>query len=682
MFNKTTKHMPNLAKMMAVAVVGYAYANLGMMFVFQHLLPVDFIWPTLIFLTTICGWLTHLSATRIIFTRLNLIPVRLRLGFITLMMLMGVLFFVQGPYPVPSNLALNTGTFADAYNATTGFFTVVIVGATGMLTLILLAVGRTQPIVPRFIVVTGMISLYMLVGLLIYSDYGITVDEFTQRDHGRVSLNYVLQQADLAFATDLLGEGIINLQEYESRYYPVAFHLPLVFVESLNNMPDDTRQLWLFRHYAMFLFFFLGVLAFFRLVYEQFKSWILGVVGAVFLVCMPLIFAHTFNNIKDPVFVSAYIIALYFGLRYWRRKSITSALAFAVGTAFASNVRIVAAFIPVAIVGLTLLDQLKKSRRQQRTVPQLIGGLLTFLVMFTLFHVLFHPASWSDPIGFNLDALTTFSNYEVWDGQVFYRGAMIYGQSAPWHYLPVWILITIPVGYLALFALGAVATLYALVRRHIHILTDERREDVMFLAMFTLPILALILLQSTMYNDWRQFYFLYVPFVLVMVRGVEILAEWYTRFAGRQSIQLGLLGVFALLALHQIHLVGWMFANHPHQIVYRSSPAVEILGGRENFARDNMRSSTKQAMKHITSIDESDEIVIWLGLYTTTGHYQILPREHRERIRLVEDLSNGADYVINLYVYPLQPFEFDEIYSVSVDGVRVFTVYSHSTPDE
>ena len=100
---------------------------------------------------------------------------------------------------------------------------------------------------------------YLLLGLVIYSDFGIPWDEPIQRITGGVSVKYIGQ----ILAPKLLTGKIVGFPELSSwmdRDYGVAFEAPLVILEHWFSIHDE-RDVYLFRHLATFLFSYVGVLA-------------------------------------------------------------------------------------------------------------------------------------------------------------------------------------------------------------------------------------------------------------------------------------------------------------------------------------------------------------------------------------------------------------------------------------
>jgi hypothetical protein len=671
-------HYGGLAAALIALVIGLACAHLALLFGLQHRLsPVQSV-IALALLTGPLALVAYFALTRLVSPRLSVFPPGWRYALLAVSGGLGLALLLSTPFGLPTGQlieSVSTSSLAVAINQVVSLITLLLAGGFLMVTLLLVVIGTRRPLFPRFPVVMLFIAVYLLAGLFVYDDYGVFYDGPIQRQHGYVSMKYLLSKIHLRLAEEDFS-AVPDLETYEHRYYGVAFHLPLVAFEMVNGLDGIGPETWLFRHYATFLLSFCGVLAFYRLAADKFESWPLGLAGALFLVLTPRIFAESFYNIKDGAFLAAFSIALYFGFRYWRRKDIMSALLFGVTTAFAVNIRVMAVGLLLLVPAIVLFDYLTiRGDRQRRNWLSIVIALVAFFAGY----VLTAPAAWDDPARYLLNTLRTFSDFTAWDGTVMYMGDFIRGRFPPWHYLPVWMTITIPISYLLLFAVGIVAILNTVIRHRIGILWQPEREDGIFLLMFATPIIAAIALNSTLYSSWRHVHFVYIPFLLVVLRGLQTLVVHFRsldRTATRR--RLAFLILFAGLGIYQLDLLRWMVVNHPFQNVH-FTPVAELFGGRSAFERDYWRLSARQGLEYILANDDRDTIVILPrpNIWEVWATQQMLPIEDRQRIELREQPDSEIDYVIETYRrgpgdYPLA----EEWYSIVVDGLPIMTVYT------
>ena len=162
--------------------------------------------------------------------------------------------------------------------------------------------------------------LYLSIGLIIFKDYGISLDEPFNRMNGLVSLRYVVEKFSIPLDLHQVTVHIPDFHTYIKStsniniIYGVVFDLPLALIEVLFNL-QDTRDIYLTRHLFNFFVFFVSTICFYHLINFQFKSKGLALIGVLLLILSPRIFAHSFFNSKDIIFLSLMIFAIFFSLK-------------------------------------------------------------------------------------------------------------------------------------------------------------------------------------------------------------------------------------------------------------------------------------------------------------------------------------------------------------------------------
>ena len=74
------------------------------------------------------------------------------------------------------------------------------------------------------IVLVLLFILFFLISLLIYKDYGISIDEDSTRHHGLVSFNYIKILLNNSFNLNFsIDNNLQNLKNYEYKTYGVFF---------------------------------------------------------------------------------------------------------------------------------------------------------------------------------------------------------------------------------------------------------------------------------------------------------------------------------------------------------------------------------------------------------------------------------------------------------------------------
>ncbi len=183
----------------------------------------------------------------------------------------------------------------------------------------------------------------LALGLAIHRDYGISWDEPFQRFSGAVTVKHLAER----FAPSLVGGEagrLPALEDYVDRYHGTAFEAPVVALEALLKLTDK-RDIFMFRHLLTFLFCFLGMIATYRLAARRFLDWRWGLFTVLFLVLTPRLFAESFYNSKDAVFMAAFAIAMNTAVAFVLKPDVRMALLHALATAFAIDIRIMAVIL-------------------------------------------------------------------------------------------------------------------------------------------------------------------------------------------------------------------------------------------------------------------------------------------------------------------------------------------------
>ena len=473
---------------------------------------------------------------------------------------------------------------------------------------------------------------YLLLGLWIARDYGVTWDDPIQRGHGIVTTDYINRffgvQAERFDPDD-------ELETYEHRNYGVLFSVVCYKIERMLGL-DTFREHFLLRHYAVFLVFWAGSIAFYLLLRRRFGNWKWALAGMLFLLLCPRIFAHSFFNVKDAVLLGAVMWAMYTMLRFLENPSLKWALAHGLASAVAIDVRIVAVIIPALTLGWLVLRLVSdRSLIQKALLPMGLYGLATFA-----FTVAGWPYLWGDPLGRLLESYQVMGKYQ-WGGEVLLWGEFLYPAGGlPWYYLPSWMLITIPLGISLFFLAGSGLLLYRTLPTTLKFGLKwfqgaDLRADAALFSMVAVPVAMVLWKKSVLYDDWRQMYFIYPALAAIAISGAE--------------------GLFALLrkkwivpALMTLTL-GWtmvqMVRYHPFEHVY-----FNFLAGADSefrFDQDYWGVAYKQAFEKLLETDSSELITFYTQNYPGTANHAFLPKEDEARFRQVWEEKGAKYYLTN-----------------------------------
>jgi hypothetical protein len=525
--------------------------------------------------------------------------------------------------------------------------------------------------VPRICIVLFFL-FYLSVGFSVYKDYGISWDEPIQRDSGIISAKYLTSLIVPSFNPPEYSR-VPSLRECPDCKYGIIFDSFMYFCDVLLGYHDNMlEQCFYFRHLCTFLLFFVSTIFFFLILNNRFNNWMIGLTGTLFLMLSPRIFADSFYNDKDIVFLSFFIIAIYFFIQFLNTKTHMNSFLFALSSALMVDTRITGVFVPFLAVIMSLLDFIKAKPNSFTDAFKGLIPLFTYLAYCLILMVFFWPYLWENPVRNFIDAFLYMAKYP-WPYSDLYMGTFIKATSLPWHYIPVWILVTTPIMYTVFFLFGTFWVLRDTVWRGIKLYCNENeRQDFLFLLLFIAPIVTVIILKSTLYNGWRQMYFSYVPFILIAVKGfVQILGIVKRAPAGVGArIASGLVG-FIILGL--IATSYQMIRSHPFQNVYFNLFAGNNI--RQKFDLDYWGLSYRKALQDI--VNEDKRAVINLAANSTVpllNNALLLKEEDVRRLKLTD--VQHADYFLTAYESHPQDYQYtNEIYKIVVNNTKIMSVF-------
>lgn len=391
------------------------------------------------------------------------------------------------------------------------------------------------------------------------------------------------------------------------------------------------------------------------------------------LFCSPRFLGAAMNNSKDIPFAlgmtasAYYLLCIVQSAPVLKRRHLIGLFA---GLFTALAIRIGGVFFGLYVV-LTWSYLVVTYRRSHPAYLKKLTWVLLFVAVSALtLSFIFLPGVWSNPVLIAAKAVHRFSNYSI-ALTMLYQGRDLPTVAPPWHYLPVWIGITIPVIVLLLFGL-AVARIFR----------KPRPETVLLLLMVLLPWLFAVINQSAVYDSWRQYYFLYPP--MVVLAG-ETASHLYRN--AQQSISKSLISGFLVAGL--LLPVCWSVRNHPLEHVYFNELTGGIKGAYGRFETDyygdGLKTASEKLLLHLHR-EGADSVIVaentptQLGYYLRKANPRIkvvhFPYENRQAVDWEYGVfsTRGIDSFRKRSDWPPQ----HRIDSVMADGVLLFAIVKNS----
>ena len=424
-----------------------------------------------------------------------------------------------------------------------------------------------------------LLGLLVLVGLITIftqaDNYGITWDEPLQDRYGLAVLKWY----------ESLGRDTHFLTAFPANdFMPEhgGFFDAMVAAVQEHFSPAEH---WRVRHIFTALTGLLGIVAIALCGYELGGYW-LAFLAALALWFYPRYYGAMYNNPKDiPAAVATLFVlwAVLILVRQWEEKKLfirnSILVGFCIGLATAIRVNTVIWYLLLVFIAVSgwFLPGQNPWRAQEipsDTVKQaLAAGIIGITSLLTM--MVFWPYIFLNPFANLFNSIAVISHYP-WTGVVFYDGSMIPGTRLPLTYAPKWLIIGSPPALIIFAFVGILIAGCLSLRKKV----IEPKIAVVFLAFFV-PLGAIMLLHSTLYNSLRQFLFLVPAMILIAAYGFIQLFTGLVRRkqAGLKALAVGLVVVtlisYALVAREMITL-------SPFEYTY-FSPFVGGLPGASHF---------------------------------------------------------------------------------------------------
>lgn len=506
-----------------------------------------------------------------------------------------------------------------------------------------------------------LLALLVLVGLFTFSDYGISWDEDAQIAIGKSSYDYLFK-------------GDRSLFNFCDRDYGVGFELP---VYALQQFFKDAKSMYAFRHACVHFFFLLGVFFFYKsllvIFVQNSQRYFLGLLGVLFLVLSPRLYAESYYNSKDLVLLAACCINFYTLLRCMQKPAWGPCMWHAFSTAYLIDIRIVGVMhFVLALCWLLFRILTSKEKRNEW-----IRMFLLFLMATPLLLYLIWPYLYEDPVHRFVQAFQNMKQFR-WNFDLVFFGEVMLSSKIPWYYTLVWIGVTTPLLYLMLSLTGILSTLFRSV--HSRFKEEGSLAALTALALFAGPIAATLLFHSILYDGWRQLYFVYPFLIILSVYG------WYQLWSIAKPILR-----MALLILTSVQLLSvlfFMFQNHPYQMVYFNElPARKNQALLRNYDRDYWGLSYRQAFEHLSEVVKlPDEDTIRIVVQNIPGRFNAIfaPEPLRSRLLIyqaaeVPDIEQPKMhyFITNFRKEPKTVLDrcTQKVWSVCVQGSDLIAIY-------
>jgi hypothetical protein len=506
-----------------------------------------------------------------------------------------------------------------------------------------------------------LLAVNILIGLLVFRDYGLSWDEPLFYDYGD-ALGYAYSPREwLSGNFDITKSYGASGDDHKTRgpAYLLIAREPVYLLEAFGL---DEASAW---HLVNFLFFQLGVYFLYRLAARWISS--PAALGAAALFAwQPLLWGHAFINPKDPPFLVFFLASVCLGFEMVDRLSdeaintrqkFSSTIIPAIFLGITTSIRVLG---PLAGLLVLVYGIWKFGRKITGFIPPFIFyGIIATLAMFITW-----PYLWEDPLARFIEVFGLMSDNPtqlsvLFGGQVYRAGEL------PRSYLPFMLATTLTESVWPLFFIGVLVGYWKLLKQNRTLGASFRetasadgwkslrssldlattRNNIVSLTLVLLwfvTLLAYVLIRRpSMYDGLRHFLFILPPIIIFTGFAFEFLLERIERIQLIQPVWLyaGYMFVFLLPGVLGI------FRLHPYEYSYYNS----FIGGTDQAFRqyetDYWLTCYKDAVEQLDqTLNEPINLYVHREAYIA-GYYADENITVHELRGALDDVKPG-DYVL------------------------------------
>lgn len=520
------------------------------------------------------------------------------------------------------------------------------------------------------------LSLF-LVGIYIFKDYGLTIDDEYYRKNGvfykHFILNYLHQLINFNFSE--LKNLYKEIEGNTLGNHPAIFETLLAFLSDLIKL-ENINEIYHLSHLLNFTIYLMGLILLYKIIKNRFNNINISILCVLLIFFSPRFFAEAFYNSRDIFFFSLFVFFLFSTQKLINYENYKNILLVSLSSALLINAKILG-IIPFLIF-LTMYS-IYISEKKNFKLKNL--RIILALIIFTfLFIIIFWPYLWVDPIKNFLAAYKDIINaHNSLSVITFFNGKYLSSENTPWFYRIIWFYITTPTIICILFSFGFLNILRKFSLKILNLeeknsLLLKNKEDFYdyFLLLTFLGVIFLsIKFNTSQFNGWRHLYFLYIIIIYFVAHLIKDLLHLKNKYL--KPI------IFLSIFINIIFNINWIIKNHPHQNNFFNKIFVDYAVN--NFDKDYWGLANLNSLKVILE-KQPDKIVKVSSISFSDLKISTLKlnKEDRKRIEITYDIEE-ADYLINSYMKrPRKNFtipidKYQIIYDLKVNKTSINTVY-------
>ncbi len=463
--------------------------------------------------------------------------------------------------------------------------------------------------------------ILFIISLVTHKHYGISWDEPTERTTGKISYEYITGKSDY-------------LHNYKDKDYGVGGVLPLYYLGDKISS-NDLGKIFAFRHLLSNVFFIISAFFIYLTFFELIRNKYIGLTSMLLYALTPVIWAHSYFNPKDIPFMSMFAITLYFLFRSIKKNTLESYITFGFFAGYLVSFRIMGIILYPIFIAIELINLY-----QSKNLLKSIKTLAVFTIPYIIGIMIIWPYLWNAPLDNFIQAFKNMAHFR-WIGTTLLFGKDILSSELPWFYIPAFISISLPIGYLICFTLGFLYLIQKTFSNLKNIFSLKVEIFIWINAVILFgSIASVIFLKSILYDSWRQMFFIFPSFIIISGYGI------YMLYSNKKTILS--YSAYTLASISIISSIWGHIITFPIQHVYYN----KLVSRKENhiynnFTTDYWGTSYLVGLNKILSIENSENIKIMSGGGPLQMNSLLLPECDRRKITFTENMDE-ADYFISI----------------------------------
>ncbi len=432
---------------------------------------------------------------------------------------------------------------------------------------------------------TGLSALFFVITLILSQKAGINADDRMQNEYEQNLMKF--------YATMGRDTGALNMPKTQMHFYGGVFEvLSGVTNKILGQDNPDLPGYHKVRH-AWSAVFGTSAMVFTGLMAAALGGWLAAIIALILIFFTPSFLGHSLMNPKDIPFALGYIMSIYYTYKLLIQMPApkrSTLLLLGVGLGISLGVRaggLMNFAILAMMLGLHFLAThgFAAITRDTKTLLAYLKAFFIPALSGWVIALLFWPYAMHGPVSNILSSLSTLADYGV-NIRLLFNGEMYFAQSLPKSYLPMWLLVTVPVIVLLGWLLHLI---------FIGSIWKKYNPGGLFLILFAFifPFAYVMYKGSTIYDGWRHMLFPYTAGIVVAALAFAFLAD---KFWQKPVWHYSILGIVALGCLSPAIFT---IKNPAYPYVYFNELVGGIQGADGKWENDYWGTSVKQGVEYL-----------------------------------------------------------------------------------